>query len=290
MAVARSADGRRRTASRWPAWGLRGWRRGWPWPSSRRVRRLLNPPWPAVDQIVQYLVVVAQFVAVVAVLTPNVYHELVPGGAEVARLTAMMTLAVGPGAWLLLGLLAVATVVSLWRRWTDAELLCSLAIVLTAACLVAGRFAPELAVASALRWTLGGVFALGSVAVWNRRWLQRSALGCQTRLDLAPGASLLARSVLVGGAVVPVVGLTVFAAMLQISGTLPAGPAATSIFTQIGPTWSYLVPLVLVIAGLVGYALRDNSAPHAFAAGLVVELAVVLGYALRVSAVGASRK
>ena len=38
--------------------------------------------------------------------------------------------------------------------------------------------------------------------------------------------------------------------------------------------------LRLVIVGLVGYAVRERSAGYAFSAGLVTELAVVLGYTL----------
>ena len=40
------------------------------------------------------------------------------------------------------------------------------------------------------------------------------------------------------------------------------------------------MPLVLVIGALVGYALRERSSGYAFSAGLVLEMAVVLGYAL----------
>ena len=40
------------------------------------------------------------------------------------------------------------------------------------------------------------------------------------------------------------------------------------------------MPLALVIGALVGYALRERSSGYAFSAGLVLEMAVVLGYAL----------
>ena len=78
----------------------------------------------------------------------------------------------------------------------------------------------------------------------------------------------------------PVVGLTVLAAVLRLSGTLPAVPVTGSFVARLGPLWSGLVPLALVILGLVGFALRERSAGYAFSAGLVLELAVTLGYTL----------
>ena len=48
------------------------------------------------------------------------------------------------------------------------------------------------------------------------------------------------------------------------------------------PNLLYLPPLVLVAAALVGFALRESSSGYAFAAGLVAELCVVLGYVLGV--------
>ena len=50
-----------------------------------------------------------------------------------------------------------------------------------------------------------------------------------------------------------------------------------------GPNISYLVPLALVMLGLIGHALRESSAGYAFGAGLVAEMAVILGYALHVT-------
>ena len=81
---------------------------------------------------------------------------------------------------------------------------------------------------------------------------------------------------------VPVVAITVFMAITQLRGTTPQGPSC-GLFANLGPNVSYLVPLVLVIAGTVGHALRESSAINAFLAGLVVELAVMLGYPLHLS-------
>ena len=80
--------------------------------------------------------------------------------------------------------------------------------------------------------------------------------------------------------------LTVIAAGLQMLDVKAGGPAADSFFHRIGENLSYLVPLLLVIVGLVGYALRERSAGYAFSAGLVLEMTVILGYALHVGTTG----
>ena len=43
------------------------------------------------------------------------------------------------------------------------------------------------------------------------------------------------------------------------------------------------MPLALVMLGLIGHALRESSAGYAYGAGLVAEMAVILGYALHVT-------
>ena len=83
--------------------------------------------------------------------------------------------------------------------------------------------------------------------------------------------------------VLPVLGITVLAAGLQIGGVSPVGSLAKSFFERLGPTQSYLLPLLLVIAGLVGHALRERSSDYCFSAGLALEMAVGLGYSLHIT-------
>ncbi len=103
------------------------------------------------------------------------------------------------------------------------------------------------------------------------------APGAGTSLIAAPR---VARIVLLTTMVLPVLAITFMAAMLQIGGAPPGGPVAKTFFATLGPTLSNLVPLALVIGALVGYALRERSSGYAFSAGLVLEMAVILGYAL----------
>jgi len=252
---------------------------------NRTARFLLNPPWPAVDRAVQHAVVLGQLLFIVGSLLPGIHHELLtPAGPQ--DQVDWIVRAVGPGAWGVLGVLALGSLGSLWLRFGERELVAGLLVLLALPWLVAGRWADERAVGSALRWALGAGFVLGSTLVWARRPLGQRASAAGVRLDLSDQATRLARGLLVAGTALPVVAVTLLAAALQLGGTLPGGPAVGSFFDWLGPQWSYLVPLVLVVVGLVGHALRETSAPYAFAAGLVVEMAVVLGCLLGAGTLG----
>ena len=237
----------------------------------------------------QGVVAMAWLIAAVCMLA-QVPRELLTGAATTAP--AGTPSPFGPTAWVLLGVLAVMLVATLWERWRTAELVATLLLAATLPCLIAGCFMSDLAVASAARWTLAIVFAACSITVWGRRYL---ADACR-RLHAGPFATgaeppqisspHVARGVLLATMLLPVLAITVLAAALQIGGTAPAGPLANAFFQKMGPIWSYLVPLALLIAGLVGYALRERSTGYAFSAGLVLELAVMLGYALRTTLAG----
>ena len=196
--------------------------------------------------------------------------------------------AFGGGAWLLIGILAAMLTATLWDRWRRAELTSALLLAATLPCLIAGRFAGDLAVASALRWGVAVCFLIVSAAIWERNRLLRACRLAHTNLDLDFSGLPVAQHVAIWTTAVPVLGLTVVAAACLFSGIEPGGPAAGTLFAWFGPKVSYLVPLVLVLLALVGHALRESSAGYAFFAGLVGELAVTLGYALSVVLAGRS--
>ena len=154
--------------------------------------------------------------------------------------------AFGPTAWILLGVLAVMLVATLWERWRTAELVAVLLVAATLPCLIAGRFAPDLAVASALRWAL----AIGFRRLLDRR-LGTGAAGCsgcrlarvrqawfghrvpaRRRADVLPCAPRVARGVLLATMVLPVLAITVMAAALQIGGTVPGRPACQDVLRR----------------------------------------------------------
>lgn len=249
-----------------------------------RTRRLFAPAWPTVDRVVTHGVVAAQLVLAV-------YHLLPAVGRELAMGTVSQP-AAGLEAWLLADLLAVTMLVALWDRWRKAELVSSLLLLGTVPWLVAEPFGAQLAAGSALRWGLAAAFAVGVGLVWQRERLDALARRLHATLDLQGtyaqelASDWITRAVLVTTTALPVLVLTLVAAGIQLSGISLAGPMRASWFFEIGPNVSYLVPLVLVIAGFVGLALRETSAGYAFAAGLVVQMSVVLGYALALTTRG----
>ena len=235
----------------------------------------------SLDWCIRHGVVVMQWLVVTFCILGEIPSELLPGA-----ISATIPSAFGPTAWILLGVLVVMIIATLWERWRTAELVAVLLLASTLPCLIAGQFAPDLAVASAARWSLAIGFVVCSVAVWERKdladrcqWIHAGpfVFGGPTSLITAPR---VARSVLLATMLLPMLVLTVVGIMLQINDVTHGGPLANSFFETLGPMRSYLVPFLLVIVALVGHALREHSSGYAFSAGLVLEVAVALGYAL----------
>ena len=247
------------------------------------ARGLMDPQWPTVDRLVGHAVVMAQLLLAVFCLAPACWAELTqafPGLAAASDQPA----AFGSVGWILVGVLAAATIARLWNRWREEDLASGLLLAAVVPLLIAGQFVPEQAAASALRWGLAVALIVFSVAILNRVRLRGWCDSIGMTIDVGSNGPGLSRAVLLGTTVLPVLGLTITAAVLQITGIAPGnvGPAWDSFFARIGPEISYLVPLVLVMAALVGFAVRENSAGYAFSGGLVAKLSVTLGYVLGV--------
>ena len=195
----------------------------------------------------------------------------------------MQSNAVGGCAWILLGVLAIVVIAALWEHWGRAELEIGLLLAVSVPVLVANRFAADFSAASATRWALAICFVVCSAAVWGRKWLKMLCEKLHVKLDMPQEGPRTARGVLVILSALPVILLTLAAAMIQLAGYKLNDPLANTFFDNISPTLSYLVPLALIIIGLVGYALRESSAGYAFGAGLVAEMTVILGYALHLT-------
>ena len=252
-------------------------------PMLDRWRQLVCRSW-TVDRLARHAIVMAQLVMLVMFVWNEQFCELMPSLATTPTIAAFN--AFGPTGWLLLAVLVGVLAAAIWQQWQEAEMCSSILLAVTAACLVAGHFMPDIAVASALRWSLAVAFLVCSVVVWQRVQVLDWCRTIGGRIELTGNPSQIARGLIVATTVLPVVGLTIFAAAAQISGVRPAGPRADTFFAQLGPTWSYVIPLALLMIGLIGYAIRERSAAHAFSAGLVLELMVTLGYALHTSLVG----
>ena len=210
---------------------------------------------------------------------------------------AAVALAFGPAAWVLLGVLAAMLAATLWERWRTAELVAVLLLAATLPCLIAGRFAPDLAVASAA----GGPWPSASPSA-------RSPFGNAQRL--ADACRLLHASP-------QTVGWDSAAPAHHRKPERRSSPRRGSREASCWRRWScpcWRLPSwppccrsaerrrpdplprrssrpsgrrgriscrwSLVIGALVGHALRERSSGYAFSAGLVLEMAVMLGYAL----------
>jgi hypothetical protein len=244
---------------------------------------LLEPEWPALDRVVLGGLVIGQAILAVWGVWPGMVRELTPASIRV-KLTWIPTQsdAWGPGAWILLGALAVVLVAALWERYQTGAVLGLLVLALTVPVLAAGPFGAEVATASALRWGLAGCFVVCSVPVWLRDRGSLLARGLRIPLDPGLPLAMMARALLLGGAAVPVLLLTASVAALGFSGVTPAGPAAGSFFAHIGWVAATVTPMALVSLGLVGHAVRERSPGYAFAAGLVANVTLMGGYALQV--------
>ncbi len=213
------------------------------------ARHLLSSRWMTVDRAVLALLVLGQLVAAAG------------GGTA------------GLGPWVLLGILGLGALVALWERWGVPEVIGTVVLALTAPVLAAPHFGEE----PALRWGLGVSFVIGSAVVWLRAPLSRLGGRLGWRIDEGASLPALARTLLVVGTVLPILGLTTGVVLSSVWGSRPQsiGVIATA------------VPLVMIVVGLVGHALREVSPGYAFAAGLVATLTVPGSYALRVALTGA---
>ena len=142
------------------------------------LRQLIDPPWPTVDRIVTVVLVVILSCVTIYAAAPGAMQEWSPtkvAGDRVVIPIERLELAHIPhahaaafGAWLLLGAVGITLAASLYRNRDSYWRLVGLVFVAMAVCpLLASRWEPQVAVASALRWISAGFFAAGSILVWR---------------------------------------------------------------------------------------------------------------------------
>jgi hypothetical protein len=346
--------------------------RRWPAGPGSTASTLLDPPWPTFDRFVRGAMLLALVGMAVYGVMPGVAQELAPrdlairihgappapgapwrvvppiAAFEVARIPHGPAL--GVGSWALLGLVVVVLLAGQWERPRRLDLLGALLAATMAAPLLAGRWEPQVAAASAFRWSSAVVLLAASALIWGRDRLAAGASRLGWRIEpgrdgglvgpatvatialamlplaammgyvasaaLASRAPSLAVSQLWGevgilfvvlatagvgmmlvssprsdwmrpaGAllvllgVLPLVAVTAFAVGTSLIGNPMVGPEPGSFFARVGKAASYVPPIVMVAAALVGYAARERSSGFAFAAGLALCLAATVGYLL----------
>jgi hypothetical protein len=240
---------------------------------NERAQHLLEPSWPAVDQVVLGVLVLGQYVLAWTELLPIVVYEVFPAD----RLVKLETLWGDENfnnllASTQLGALALVLIPAIWDRRGRSALLGLVVLAATIPLLAAGPAAKELAASAVLRWSLVLCLLVCSAPFWLRHNLRAVPSDDGRALQ---GTSLL-RGVLLALTVGPVLAVTLADAWVLLSGQTPRGSDAGSL----GWTASLVLPLLLIVLGLVGHALRERSAGYAFAAGLLVDATVLVGYAL----------
>jgi hypothetical protein len=170
------------------------------------------------------------------------------------------------GLWIGLALLGVVGAIEAWVMRQRAWLLLTAVAAYAVALALAARVSPDLA-ASAMRVaTTGMVVVIAGLCLARRKLRDFGALW---GLNLALGTILL-------------VGLTLFAAGAQLSGTGPKLPEKGSFFAVIGAFGNYVVPLMLLVIVYVAHAARERSAWLAMGACGLVNLTVTLTFVLEV--------
>ena len=254
---------------------------------SERAWQLLEPGWPTVDRwLLGSLVILALVVTAVGV-AHGAMEELTPLPTSSASAATATTLAVQePLGWCWLGLLASAVALTLWQGQVGRAVLELTGVALCVSVLSAAVFAPDVAVASAVRWSLALCFVGCSALVWVRNHLACIATGVGIRWDCGERIGARVRVLLIAGAVVPVLVLTADVAGIGFARVYTSGPNAGSFFARVGPVVNNLAPLVLLCVGLVGHGVRERSAGYAFGAGQVALVTMVGGYALGIITAG----
>src|SRR5439155_27080862 len=78
----------------------------------------------------------------------------------------------------------------------------------------------------------------------------------------------------------PTLVITLYAAGQSLDHKPVTGPDAASLFCRVGAGLNYLLPPLHVTITILGHAIRERSAFLTFLAGLILNLAVSLSYAL----------
>jgi hypothetical protein len=253
---------------------------------SERAWALLEPGWPAVDRCVLGGLVILQVLVAAINVFPAALEELRPLTNLRVSLPPDELHLHGPLGWLWLALLAAALLLAIFQG-RAATALPALALVgMCVPVIMAASWWQELAVASALRWGLALAFVTGSAFVWFRNELAAGAHGLGIKWRQGVPIAGLVRMLFLAGLVLPVLGLSAVVALMGLAGFHTGGPAEGSFFHDIGFLRSDLVPLGLVCVGLTGHAMRERSAGHAFAGGLIALVGSVVGFALGVITTG----
>src|SRR6185436_6880853 len=185
----------------------------------------------------------------------------------------------GIGSLIIVIVLLAVMVANAFERRRGAFALGAVVILWSVCPLVAGRFEPQVATASAGRWSLAIFLLIASVlyALRERLWSRDVDIAGASSSRLAGSRALLL--ILTLG---PLLLLTLSPTIAAVNYVPARGPQA-GIFQAMGGVALYGVPLVLAVAALAVHAVRERSAPFAFAAGLLVNFTTTVVHLISVA-------
>ncbi len=252
----------------------------------------LNSAWPALDRVLMWSVLGGFALMGIYGALNGLRLELATRGVAFTSWNLAgfpHEQAYGAGAWILLGLLLLSMLVGFWERRKSLYMLGALLAFYLIVPLLAARWETEFATASAWRWLASVFLILLSTLWWFRESLLRQlkSFGLPLMNDEAGNSVRRTRILLLVLTIVPALALAVYPALKAIFYRPVHGPSA-GIFYLLGDVVSYSVPLALISLALIGHAVRERAAGYAFAASLLINLAVTVAQLLTIAAVGGS--
>lgn len=238
---------------------------------------------PRVDEIVLGLVVVSLVVFGIWACWPGIAAEL-GSDADFEK-----TADIGAGSWLTWLLVALAIVASLVERGSLEGLLALLVTVAVVPLFLASEFEATTTVVSALRWFFAIYALLIASVVWCRapltKWFGHAHWLDWRAVPYNAPTILRETGLFIGG--LPVVGLTTIVVARAISDLRLGVPEPDSLFGSLSTAVSYAVPLTILVAVMMGHAVRDRSPRYALAGSLMAQYVVTLACMLSVDTAAA---
>ena len=242
-----------------------------------RVRQLLNPDWPAFDQILLGFLVIGLVILAAIGCTVGTWLELGFISPQNLSVTdTWHTVAHQPGSWVALACLLIALGLSLIEEITVLRLSALAIATVAVPLLLASKCEPSVSVASMLRWSFAGYTLLWSGLVAFRTPIRRLVSNILPTRSVPEPASRAIRDLSLSLGVTPVVVLTGLAMGQFIQGSPLYGPIPGTFFGDMTSTVLFGIPLLSVGVALFGLALRDGQSVLALLGSLVLQYAIVL--------------
>ncbi len=244
------------------------------WP---RFHQLVQPPWPTVDLVLMTGILAGLAVVGMTACRIGALCELgwvAPGSPLMTD--AWHTIAWQAGSWIAWGCAMIALGLLLTERTTTYRLSGMVIATAIAPLLWAGRFEPQLSVASALRWS----FAIYTI-VWTALLAARKPIehwwSIRPLADSDREVHLLQiRRLALSLGMAPVIVLTTLAFGQALQQTPLHGPLPGTFFGTMTETILYGLPFGLLVISALVMAARDGSAPLALLGSLLLQYFIAM--------------